>query len=166
MTDSMLTPSRLWKQMTSEQRLQAARAFWLDDQGADEQIQAALLISQRKKFRPKTVMSLDDERKARHLASLSSLPDPLATRALIAYHLTEQRPMMSAFLDALGIAHDNGLIKDNDVKPESSQVAAAAASLAGQFPADHVSLYLNTLLLQDRDTWGALEGIAQLAAAR
>jgi hypothetical protein len=164
MSDSILTPSRLWKQMTAEQRLQAARAFWLDDQGADEQVQAALLISQRKKFRPKTVMSLDEERKARHLAGLSPLPDPLAARALIAYHLTEQRPMMGAFLDAVGIEHENGLIKDNDVKPDAARVAAAAAALADRFPADDVSLYLNTLLLQDPDTWGALEGAPQLIA--
>lgn len=150
--------------MSGERRLQAARAFWLDEQGADEQIQAALLISQRKKFRPKTVMGLDEERKARHLASLSSLPDPLAARALIAYHLAEQRPMMGAFLDAVGVAHDNGLIRDNDIKPEPGKVAAAAEALAGRFPADHVSLYLNTLLLQDPDTWDALEGVPQLSS--
>ena len=35
----------------------------------------------------------------------------MAGRALILYHLAEQRPMMGAFLDALGIAHENGLIR-------------------------------------------------------
>jgi hypothetical protein len=56
--------------MTAEQRLQAARAFWRDDQAADDQVQASLLIAQQKKFRPKTVMSLDEDRKSRHLATL------------------------------------------------------------------------------------------------
>ncbi len=51
-----LTPSRLWKRMTSEQRLRAGPAFWLDEQATDDQIQAVLLISQQKKFRPKTVV--------------------------------------------------------------------------------------------------------------
>ena len=69
-----------------------------------------MLISQQKKFRPKTIVSLDLDRKVRHLASLSSLPDSLAARALVAYHLAEQRPMMGEFLDALGIPHENGLI--------------------------------------------------------
>src|SRR5687768_3947505 len=113
----MPTPSRLWKRMTPDQRLLAARAFWNDEQSAEDQVQAVLLISQHKKFRPKTVVSLDDERKARHLASLPSVSDAVAGRVLIAYHLAEQRPMMAAFLDALGIAHDNGLIQDEGLKP-------------------------------------------------
>src|SRR5262245_65887649 len=122
MTDSMPTPTRLWKQMTSDQRMTAARAFWRDDQATDDQIQAVLLISQQKKFRPKTVVSLDEDRKARHLASLVSLPDHLAARALVIYHLAEQRPMMGAFLDALGIAHENGLIQDEAVAPDAAKL--------------------------------------------
>ena len=151
--------------MTSEQRFQAARAFWLDEEAVNDQIQAVLLISQQKKFRPKTVASLDEERKARHLASLASLPDSVAARALVVYHLAEQRPMMGAFLDALGITHENGLIKDDNVTPDPAKVGAAAASLAEQFSADSVSLYLNTLLCQDPDTWGALAQVPQLGAS-
>ena len=64
MSESTLTPSRLWKRMTSSQRLDAARAFWLDEQASDDQIQAVLLISQQKKFRPKFVLGLDVDRKA------------------------------------------------------------------------------------------------------
>src|ERR1700694_4560187 len=112
MSEPTLTPSRLWKRMTAEQRFQAAKAFWLDEEAANDHVQAVLLISQQKKFRPKTVASLDEERKARHLASLATLPDAVAARALVLYHLAEQRPMMGAFLDALGITHEDGLIKD------------------------------------------------------
>ena len=82
-----------------------------------------LLIAQQKKFRPKTVVGLDVERKAQHLATLGGLPDPLAARALIVYHLAEQRPMMGAFLDALGIAHENGLIQEDSVKPDAESSA-------------------------------------------
>jgi hypothetical protein len=162
MTD--LTPSRVWKRMPPELRVSAARAFWLDEDAANDQIQAVMLISQQKKFRPKSVLSLDIDRKARHLASLGSLPDAVAARVLVVYHLAEQRPMMSAFLDALGIKHDNGLIQEEDVKPEAGKVAPAAAQLAQQFPAEHVSLYLNTLLSQDPETWGALTDVPQRLA--
>ena len=147
--------------MTAEQRVQAARAFWLDEQATDDQMQAVLLISQQKKFRPKTVVSLDEDRKARHLASLASLPDGLAARALIVYHLAEQRPMMGAFLDALGIPHENGLIQDDGVTPDPVKVGPAAAEIAKAFPPDSVSLYLNTLLCQDPNTWGALSEVPQ-----
>src|SRR4051812_32693444 len=69
-TTETLTPSRLWKQMNSAQRLASARAFWADDDAIDDQVQAALLIAQQKKFRPKTVIGLDLDRKSKHLASL------------------------------------------------------------------------------------------------
>src|SRR5438874_4844542 len=117
MADTTLTPSRLWKRMTADQRARAAHAFWSDDDAIDDQVQAALLIAQQKKFRPKTVIGLDMDRKARHLATLGSLPDPIAARALIIYHLAQQRPMMRAFLDALGVVHDNGLIGEDSPKP-------------------------------------------------
>jgi hypothetical protein len=156
MADSTLTPSRLWKTMTLEQRLRAARAFWSDEEANDDQLQAVLLIAQQKKFRPKTVVGLDLDRKTRHLASVRSLPDQLAARALIVYHLAEQRPMMGAFLDALGIKHENGLIDDEGAKPVPDKLGPAAAKLSGDFPPDDVRLYLNTLLCQDPETWGAL----------
>jgi len=157
MTETTLTPSRLWKQLTLEQRTRAARAFWADPDATDDQLQAALLIAQQKKFRPKTVVGLDVDRKARHLATLGTMPDQIAARTLVVYHLTEQRPMMAKFLDALGIAHENGLIQEDSVKPEASKIAPAAAQLAKEFPAEDVRLYLTTLLCQDPETWGALD---------
>lgn len=165
MPDPVLSPSRLWKTMTSEQRLRAATAFWQDDASPDDQMQAVLLISQRKKFRPKTVIGLDEERKARHLATLTPLPDQIAGRALIAYHLSEQRPMMGAFLDAVGIAHEEGLIQEEEIKPDAAKVTGAAAALVEQFPAQDVSLYLNTLLAQDPETWKALAEVPQRSAS-
>jgi hypothetical protein len=150
--------------MTAKQRHRAARSFWRDEKGAAERTQAVLLIAQQMKFRPKTVAGLDDERRARHLASVPTLPDAIAARVLMFYHLAEQRPMMGAFLDALGIAHDDGLIRDDDVTPDETQVGAAAAALANVYPAADVSIYLNTLLCQDPKTWGALRGLGQLQA--
>jgi len=107
MTEMALTPARLWKQMTLDQRTRAARA-------------------------------------------------------LIVYHLAEQRPMMGAFLDELGIKHENGLIQEDEVKPDADKIAPAAAQLARQFPAEDVKIYLNTLLSQDPETWGGLAGLPEV----
>jgi hypothetical protein len=159
MTETTLTPSRLWKTMTIDQRQRAARAFWSDVDATDDQIQAALLIAQQKKFRPKTVVGLDLDRKTRHLATILSLPDTLAARALIIYHLAEQRAMMAAFLDALGIKHENGLIEEESVKPDDTRLAPAVEKLMAEFPPDDVRLYLDTLVCQDPETWGALQTV-------
>jgi hypothetical protein len=157
-----VTPSRLWKGMSRAQRMAAARAFWTDEQATDDQIQAAVIIAQQKKFRPKTVVHLDVDRKTHHLASLPSLPEQIAARLLVAHHLAHQRPMMGTFLDALGLAHDNGLIQEDEVKPDVTKMPAAVMQIAEQFPAEDVRLYLNTLLVQDPNTWGALRGLPQL----
>jgi hypothetical protein len=162
MTDTTLTPSRLWKRMTAEQRLRAAYALWRDQEATADQMQAALLIAQQRKFRPKTVIGLDEDRKASHLASLSNVPEALAARMLVLYHLAEQRPMMGAFLDAVGIAHENGLIQEDAVPPDSAKIAAAAAAIAKDYPAHDVSLYLSTLLWQDPASWGALNGVPEV----
>lgn len=147
--------------MTPEQRLQTAQALWAEEEATDDQLQAILLIAQQKKFRPKSVLNLDHERKAKHFASLLNLPDPMAARALVLYHLSHQREMMGTFLDALGIAHEDGLIKDDAVKPEPETLRVAVQAISAKYPPDHVSLYLDTLLCQDPDTWAAL---AQLQA--
>jgi len=165
MTDT-LTPSRLWKSLSIEQRQRVARAFWSDTEALDDQLQAALQIAQQKKFRPKTVVNLDVDRKARHLATLGSVPDSIAARALIVYHLAEQRPMMGAFLDALGIAHEEGLIKEDNVKLDSAKIGPAVAQIGQQFPTDDVRLYLTTLVSQDPETWGGLQNaIADMGAS-
>lgn len=147
--------------MTAAQRLGAARAFWLDEAASDDQVQAVLLIAQQKKFRPQFVLGLDVDRKARHLATMIALPDAMAARTLVVYHLAEQREMMGAFLDALGIAHENGLIQDDEVKPDAEKVGLAAAAIADRYPREHVALYLSTLLCQDPETWGALAGVPE-----
>ena len=165
MTDMTPTAGRVWKRMTFEQRHRAASAFWRDDTVAADQAQAVQLIAKHVKFRPKTIAGLDTEGKARHLASVPALPDDIAARLLVLYHLAEQRPMMAAFLDALGIAHDNGLIQDgSDVRPDQAKLGPAVAALAGAYPAADVSIYLNTLLCHDPHTWGALQGLAEMPA--
>ncbi|MBS1819700.1 MAG: hypothetical protein JSU08_17335 [Acidobacteria bacterium] len=162
MTEPTLTPSRLWRRMTADQRLRAARAFWADEQAGDDQVQAALLIAQHKKFRPKFIMSMDDDRRSKHLASLLTLPEALAARCLVVYHLTEQREMMGTFLDELGLKHEAGLIEDDDAKPDPEKIGPAVAAIEGKYPAEDVSLYLTTLLCQDPDTWGGLAGLPQI----
>jgi hypothetical protein len=166
MTESTLTPARLWKGMTTALRLDAARAFWADEEATEDQVQAVLLIAQHKKFRPKTLVGLDLERKARHLASLPSLPDAMAARVLVLYHLAEQRPMMGVFLDALGIAHDNGLIQEDQVMPDAAKLGPAVAVITGRFAPDVVLLYLRTLLCQDPQTWSGLGETIQRLEAR
>ena len=162
MTETTLTPSRLWKLMTAEQRLRAAHALWHEDEARDDQAHAVSLIAEQKKFRRKTVSALDKDRKARYLATLSNVPEALGVRLLVLYHLAEQRPMMAAFLDAVGLANDNGLIHEDGVTPDPAKIPGAASAIARAHPPHDVALYLNTLLWQDPASWGALHGLPEI----
>ena len=140
-----------------ERRIEAADLFWNDEHSAEQQMEAVTSIATHMKFRPRSILTLTPEKRARYLAQLPSVSDAIAARALVNYHLERQRPMMGAFLDQLGIAHENGLLKEENVpKPEAGKVKAAAKHLTANYPAEDVSLYLATLVSQDPETWDAL----------
>ena len=154
---SNFRPSKLWRRMPLERRIDAADLFWNDEHSADQQMEAVASIASHMKFRPRSVLALAPEKRAKYLAQLPNVTDAIAARALVSYHLERQRPMMGAFLDLVGITHENGLIAEENVpKPDTDKVRAAAKELATKFPADEVSLYLATLVSQDPETWEAL----------
>ena len=115
------------------------------------------LLAQKLKARPRYIQGLPVEKRAKHLAHFPGMPDLLAARMLVSYHLAHQRPMMSAFLDAIGITHDNGLITEDPKAPITpQQVTTGLAALHGNYPDEDVRLYFATLLAQDPETWSAL----------
>ncbi len=152
--------------MSAERRIEAAELFWSDDESVDQQVEAVAAISNRMKFREKSVVGLPLAKKARYLASLPTVSEAVASRALVHYHLARQRPMMAAFLDALGIAHDNGLITEENVgRPDRERMKTAVAGLASSYPPEDVALYFATLVSQDPDVWGDLAVAAEAIAA-
>lgn len=147
--------------MSADKRLQAAEAFWRDTESPEiamQHMEALVALARRLNFRPKSLQQLPVERKARHLAQMSDVSDAVATRALIAYHFLFQRPLMAAFLDGLGIAHEDGLIgEENVVAPSSEKLSAGVKAVRGGHDATDVTLYLRTLVALDGETWGNLE---------
>ena len=160
---SNFRPSKIWRRMTAERRTAAAELFWADEQSAEQQVEACATIATHMKFRAKSVLSLPLEKKARYLVTLPTVSDAVAARALVNYHLGQQRPMMGEFLDALGVSHEEGLIKDDTVvKPESDKLRAAVDQIVAKYPAQDVTLYLSTLVSQDPETWGELAELPQV----
>jgi hypothetical protein len=161
---SEFRPSRLWKRMSADRRIAAAELFWSDEQSTEQQVEAVAALATHMKFRAKSVIALPLEKKAKYLATLPAVSDTVAARALVSYHLERQRPMMAAFLDGLGIAHEDGLINEENVsKPDPGKLRSVAAELATKYPREDVELYFATLVSQDPDTWGAL---AELSGER
>ncbi len=162
---SAFRPSRIWKRLSPAQRAAAAESFWNDEQSSEQQVEAIAAIASFMKFRTKSVLGLPLEKRVKYLTTLPNMSDTITSRALIDYHLARQRPMMAAFLDSLGIAHEDGLITEEHIsKPDVEKLRPAAADLATTHPADDVSLYFSTLISQDPETWGDLADLPQTAA--
>jgi hypothetical protein len=71
--------------------------------------------------------------------------------------------MMGRFLDELGMAHDNGLITaESPTAPDEAVLDRAAKALSADYPKEDVSRYFWTLLWQDPETWGGLQGRPEL----
>lgn len=149
--------------MPSAKRVEAAEAFWRDTESQDIQAQhaeALAVLARRLNFRMRSLQALPVERRARYLAQLADVSEPIATRALIAYHFAVKRPLMGAFLDALGIAHEDGLIKDEELPaPTADRLAAAVKALDGVYDPIDVELYLRTLAALDGETWTHLSDV-------
>lgn len=155
------TASRLWKSLSREERGAAASAFW--KQTPPEVAGLALTaVVQARHLRPQVARSLPPEEQARALASVLNLGEPVAASLLVALHLGERRPMLATFLDAAGLAHEDGVLKDEAgdeaVTADAAGKGIAALRAAGH-PPETILTYLNTLWLQDPDRWKALESL-------
>jgi hypothetical protein len=106
------------------------------------------------------VKKLTTEKRAFYLATLG-IPQDLIGQLLVSYHFTYKRGMMSAFLNALGIANEDGVIGDSTevAKPESESVAKAVETIQDKFPPQDLYIYLATLHAQNPETWGGVEPV-------
>src|SRR5689334_5945890 len=127
---------QIWKEMGEELRLKSAAAFYADNSLKEFHRAADMFIARNKNFRPAFVKRLPVEKRAFYLATLG-IPADLIGQLLVSYHFTHQRPMMSAFLNALGIANEDGVISESTEvsAPGKEAVARAVEEIKGHFPA-------------------------------
>jgi hypothetical protein len=156
------TATRIWKRLTPQERLAAATHFW---QSPPEETTPGALsaIVQVRRMRPQVVRTLPPETRARYLASILEPGETVAASLLIALHLGERRALLSAFLDALELPHENGLLKEEafETRPTIEKAREAVKTLAAAFPPHELETYLNTLYLQDPDHWQVLAESSQ-----
>ena len=154
-----LSPLRLWSALDPETRLLAARSLYAHDWGqSPTKREADLTIAATMRFRDAMVRQLPVDKRAAYLAKIGTPSENLASSLLLALHLEQRRPILGAFLDALGVPHRDGLIaEDHELKaPDAKTLEAAVKKIGASFDAAEVDLYLATLLALDPDTWGGL----------
>jgi hypothetical protein len=155
------TAARLWKKLSRDERSSAAASFWKETP-PEVAGPALAAVVQARHMRPQVARSLPPDEQARALASVLNLGEPVAASLLVALHLGERRPMLATFLDAAGLPHENGVLKDDagdEAIPESAARKGVDALRAAGHAPEQVRTYLNTLWLQDPDRWTALEAL-------
>jgi len=151
--------ARLWKRLPSEERQLAATAFWKEP--PQELLGTAVgAIVRVRRLRPQVARSLPPDQLSAMLASVLDPGEALASALLVALHLSDRRPLLRTFLDAVGLPHEDGLLKDDEGHQpppiSSAQAQAGTEALRAAHPEAQVLVYLNTLWLQDPDRWAAL----------
>jgi hypothetical protein len=100
----------------------------------------------------------------RHATWIQILARPemevLSFNILSAWLIESQRPMLCAWLDALGIEHgENGCADNFPPQPDAAAIKKGVNLLLGKFDSQIVSVYLRTFNQIDETQWPALEEI-------
>jgi hypothetical protein len=136
----------------------AASHFWREP--AQDVLGAALsALVKARRVRPQVARALPPEEQARALAGVLEPGEPLAAALLVALHLGERRAVLATFLDAAGLTHEEGILREEGDVPPLPEAAARAGvrALRAAYPREQVDTYLNTLWLQDPERWSVLE---------
>ncbi|HET7292638.1 MAG TPA: hypothetical protein VFM88_09445 [Vicinamibacteria bacterium] len=161
------TASRLWKRLPREERRLAAAAF-LHEPVPELLASALSAIVRARHVRPQVARAMAPEEQAAALAGILDPGEALAGSLLVALHLGERRPLLAAFLDGLGLPHEDGVMKEEAEARtlEAAFVERTARELTGRFPAEQVELYFNVLLLQDPERWEPIRALSGPGSAQ
>jgi hypothetical protein len=105
----------------------------------DNEVAAAL------KFRPQAIRKLPMEKRAKKARAmlLAKGRAELCYEFFGAYLLQQHKPLVTGFLDATGVEHEDGMLSRlDDNRPDVGKLRATVADLDGKFDPQDVTLYL------------------------
>lgn len=130
-------------------------SFWKQ---ADQTLRAVTTaqLAKAMRFREETVRKAPAEKKAEWLGSRiqsAELEDAFEA-ALMVFHTTRQKQMLTAFLDLWAVPHNEGSIEEDEYQiPASSQVSDAVEALKDQYPIREITVYLASAGLLMGGAW-------------
>lgn len=153
------TSNRLWKALSAEEKTLAA-AELVKDQTPVVRASVIAVVAEARKMRAVAARQLPPEAQARIVATVREPGEILASSLLVALHLGPRRAMLIAFLDALGLPHEGGVLTDEATEAISvDDLKKGCAALSSQAPSA-IRIYLNTLWLQDSTRWANAREVA------
>jgi hypothetical protein len=122
-------------------------------------------VAKALKFRPQAIRKLPLPQRARKARALllSANDAELAYELSGSYLVKHHRDLVTGFLDATGVSHDDGMIEDLDASaPDEAKLEGAVKGLDERFDSGDVTLYLAMCSQQ----WPASSGLRELWQSR
>ncbi len=155
-------PYAVWDIMDDDDRRAAAAALWRD---ADHEARAVVegTLAKELKFRPHALRKLPVEKLVARLVRMApKMPDTLLFQFLFYLHMSERRPLMVEFLDAVGVPHEDGVLNlEEDADPPAAETVEKAGRGLLETHGHQALVYLATLMVADDRLWAGLKPILE-----
>jgi hypothetical protein len=116
-------------------------------------------VAESRKLRP--VFLERQPRAQQHSTILAALSRPaldlVAGTLVRGWLLKKHKDMLGDFLNALGIAHKDGVVEDLPATMEDAKLAAGAEALLAKHPHEAVAVYLNAFNDMNQANWPNLK---------
>ena len=122
-------------------------------------------VAKALRFRPQAIRKLPMTKRAAKARRLIEGPKnaDLAYELFGTYLVKTKKELVTGFLDATGVKHDDGMIEDVDATPPAEdKIATAISELDGKFEPADVTLYLSLCV----DMWPGSEELPKVWRAR
>lgn len=117
-------------------------------------------VARALKFRPQAIKKLPLEKRASHARRilLRDANAELCYELFGTYLMRGKKELVTGFLDATDVPHEDGMLSDTERTPDPAKLGAAVAALDGKFEPDDVTLYL-AMCVEQWPALGALQGL-------
>lgn len=116
-------------------------------------------VAEARRLRP--VFLERQPRTQQHQTMLATLSKPaleaVTANLLRTWLLKKYKGMLMDFLDALGIAHKEGVVEDLPKTMDDAKLSAAVDTLLGKYPPEVVAVYLNAFNEMNEVEWTNLK---------
>lgn len=116
------------------------------------------------KFRPQAIKKLPIAKRAEHARRilLRDSKAELCYELFGTYLMRDKKELVTAFLDATGVPHEEGMLEDTEKTPDPQKLPTAVEELDGKFARDDVTIYLSMCVEQ----WPEVPELTALWKAR
>ena len=160
-----ITTKQIWSALTPAEKEDACLAFWTgtDTFSRDAQPKVIRELAIALRFREPFLKRVPVAEKARHLrrqletSGLRHLCDDILRSWLV----VRKTPLLVCFVEAQGMAHENGIIDDSVKAPNADTLRKGVRAVRDQFPERDVALYMAVMLAAGGDFWAGLDGVVE-----